>query len=375
MLIRTEQIEPLVVADITDITASASELNILDGATLTTAELNYVDGVTSSIQTQLGNRELLTNKATDFSTLNNTLYPTTQAVATYVASQVVGLLDYRGSYDASTNLFPATGGSGLVGAILQGDFYICSVAGTLGGTAVTPGDLIIALVDTPAQTAANWDLISNELGYTPANNTLSNLGTVAINTSLISDTNNTDDLGSTGVRWKKTWTVDLESTNIPTVGGTAILTSLTAPQFTTIELGHATANTLSASSGVLSIEGVAIPTISSTSTLTNKRITQRVVTTTDDATAVIDVDVTDTYELSAVANATTFTLTGTPTDAQKLTIRFKDAGVAKALTWTGFTAIGITLPTTTVVSKWAYVGCIYNSAASAWHAVSYALED
>jgi hypothetical protein len=39
--------------DVTDVTASASELNILDGATLSTTELNYVDGVTSSIQTQL----------------------------------------------------------------------------------------------------------------------------------------------------------------------------------------------------------------------------------------------------------------------------------------------------------------------------------
>jgi len=35
------------------VTATATELNILDGATLTTAELNYVDGVTSAIQTQL----------------------------------------------------------------------------------------------------------------------------------------------------------------------------------------------------------------------------------------------------------------------------------------------------------------------------------
>lgn len=35
------------------VTASAAELNILDGATLTTTELNYVDGVTSAIQTQL----------------------------------------------------------------------------------------------------------------------------------------------------------------------------------------------------------------------------------------------------------------------------------------------------------------------------------
>ena len=35
------------------VTATASEINILDGATLTTTELNYVDGVTSAIQTQL----------------------------------------------------------------------------------------------------------------------------------------------------------------------------------------------------------------------------------------------------------------------------------------------------------------------------------
>lgn len=56
-------------AQVTDVTASAaevnildgatvtaSELNILDGATLTTTELNYVDGVTSAIQTQLNSK-------------------------------------------------------------------------------------------------------------------------------------------------------------------------------------------------------------------------------------------------------------------------------------------------------------------------------
>lgn len=43
----------LVLADVTDVTANAAEINILDGATLTTTELNYVDGVTSSIQTQI----------------------------------------------------------------------------------------------------------------------------------------------------------------------------------------------------------------------------------------------------------------------------------------------------------------------------------
>ena len=39
--------------DLTDVTSTAAEINILDGATLTTTELNYVDGVTSAIQTQL----------------------------------------------------------------------------------------------------------------------------------------------------------------------------------------------------------------------------------------------------------------------------------------------------------------------------------
>lgn len=39
--------------DVTDVTASAAELNVLDGVTATTTELNYTDGVTSGIQTQL----------------------------------------------------------------------------------------------------------------------------------------------------------------------------------------------------------------------------------------------------------------------------------------------------------------------------------
>lgn len=112
-----------------------------------------------------------------------------------------------------------------------------------------------------------------------------------------------------------------------------------------------------------------------TETLTNKAIVKRVVTTTDDATAVIDVGVTDIYELSAIANATTFSTTGSPTDGQKLMIRFKDAGTAKALTWdTVFVAIGVTAPTTTVAGKWHYVGCEYNAAATKWHILAVAVQ-
>jgi hypothetical protein len=46
----------LSLSDITDVTATAAEVNVLDGVTATTAELNYTDGVTSNIQTQLDSK-------------------------------------------------------------------------------------------------------------------------------------------------------------------------------------------------------------------------------------------------------------------------------------------------------------------------------
>jgi len=48
-------------SQISDVTATAAELNILDGATLDVTELNYVDGVTSAIQTQLDGKVSETN--------------------------------------------------------------------------------------------------------------------------------------------------------------------------------------------------------------------------------------------------------------------------------------------------------------------------
>jgi hypothetical protein len=51
----------IALSQVTDVTASAAELNILDGATLSTTELNYVDGVTSAIQTQLNGKVAQTN--------------------------------------------------------------------------------------------------------------------------------------------------------------------------------------------------------------------------------------------------------------------------------------------------------------------------
>jgi hypothetical protein len=56
----------------TAVTATAAELNILDGVTSTAAELNYVDGVTSNIQTQLDAKQALDADLTAIAGLANT---------------------------------------------------------------------------------------------------------------------------------------------------------------------------------------------------------------------------------------------------------------------------------------------------------------
>ena len=130
-----------------------------------------------------------------------------------------------------------------------------------------------------------------------------------------------------------------------------------------------TLNTSNTTSVTLPVTGT-FATLAGAEIFTNKGITPRVVTTTDDSTAVIDCTITDVYELTAIANATEFTVTGTPVDGQRLVVRFKDAGVAKGLTWTGFTNIGVTAPTTTVAGKWHYVGAQYNLNATTWHIIA-----
>lgn len=88
----------------------------------------------------------------------------------YADGLVVGLWDDRGSYDpTATSTYPASGGSGTAGAILKGDIWTVSVAGTIAGITVQIGDLVRALVNTPGTTAANWSISETNIGYVPEN--------------------------------------------------------------------------------------------------------------------------------------------------------------------------------------------------------------
>ncbi|CAB4147033.1 hypothetical protein UFOVP516_9 [uncultured Caudovirales phage] len=54
--------------------------------------------------------------------------------------------------------------------------------------------------------------------------------------------------------------------------------------------------------------------------------------------------------------------TGTMVQGQALMIRIKDNGTARSIAYgTNYRALGITLPTTTVISKTTYLGCIWNA--------------
>lgn len=96
------------------------------------------------------------------------------------------------------------------------------------------------------------------------------------------------------------------------------------------------------------------------------------------ATPTPNADTTDLYSLTAQAAAAAFVNpTGTPSNGQLLTIRIKDNGTARALTWgTAYVAGGVALPATTVLSKILTLGFIWNSdnALNKWQLIASAQE-
>jgi hypothetical protein len=147
------------------------------------------------------------------------------------------------------------------------------------------------------------------------------------------------------------------------------------PAFTTIELGAAaTDTTLSRSAaGVMAVEGVVVPSISSTNTLTNKRVTPRITAIGSGATPTINTDNCDVVNITGLAVAITSmttNLTGTPVEFDQLEFRITGTA-ARAITWGAkFVAGPTALPTTTVTTKALHVWFEWDTVLAAWVCMS-----
>ena len=117
--------------------------------------------------------------------------------------------------------------------------------------------------------------------------------------------------------------------------------------------------------------------LSTTDTI-SQRINPRTTTEVSSATPTVNTDESDIHTITALAtNITSMTsgLSGTPVNGQKRIVRILDNGTARTIAWgASYASRGATLPTTTVLSKYLYVGLIYNSTASVWDCVAVAQE-
>lgn len=146
-----------------NVTVTPSDLGLVIGT-----NVQAQDADLDAIAAISGTSGLLKKTAANTWSLDTSVY----ATQAYANALVVGLLDDRGNFSASGNVFPSSGGSGTSGSILKGDLWTISVAGALGGHSVTAGDVVRALVDTPGQTDSNWAISENNFGYVALNQSL-----------------------------------------------------------------------------------------------------------------------------------------------------------------------------------------------------------
>jgi hypothetical protein len=159
-------------------TSLLSHINVEDGADVTDAtNVDNAGAVMNSDESTAGMSFVIdeNNMASD----SDTKVPTQQSVKAYVDASVVGLLDFKGSIDASENPnYPSA---------LKGDTYVISVAGKVGGASgivVEVGDMIIAVDDnaggTQASVGSDWSLLQHNLvGALLASNNLSDVANAA----------------------------------------------------------------------------------------------------------------------------------------------------------------------------------------------------
>jgi hypothetical protein len=272
-----------------------------------------------------------------------------------------------GAASASTGSFTtlATSGALTYGGVTLSN----SVTGTGSMVLATSPTLTTPALGTPSA------LVGTNITGTAAGLTAGNVTTNANLTGAVTSTGNATSLGSfTSAQLAGALTDETGS-------GSAVFA--TSPTLVTPALGTPASGVVTNLTGTASINingtvGAttantgAFTTLTASTNLSSTRIDPRVSSAASTATLTPDIASFDQYNLTAQAAGLTIAApTGTPVDGNKLIIRILDNGTARALTWNAtYTVIGTTLPTTTVINKTTYVGCIYNANNTRWDVIA-----
>jgi len=201
--------------------------------------------LTATGGTITGNLEIGTTGSLSFEGATANAFETTIAVVDPTADRTITLPNISGTVITTGDTGTVTSTMLLDGTIVDADVNASAAIAYSKLATLTSGNIVLgSSANVATSTAITGDV------------TISNLGVTAIASGVIV---NADINASAAIAGSKI-SPDFGAQTIATTGS--------------IELGHATDTTLSRSAaGVLAVEGVVIPSISSTSTLTNKTLT------------------------------------------------------------------------------------------------------
>jgi len=376
-------------------TTDVPSLNLLKTTkeTIDTTLANKADS--SAVANALAVKEDASNKSTStILGVSDSLYPSQNAVKTYVDNLITGLKWKQSVLVATT-----------VNITLSGEQ-------TIDGVTTSASRVLVKNQSTGSENgiyvsaAGAWTRTTDaDTGTELINATVFiEQGTVSADTAWVC-TNNSITIDSTSLVFAQMYGPGAYTA--PTIGSTIInsgttVTTIVGLTLTTPVLGVATATslnglTITTTSGTLTMANTKTLTVSNTitfagtdsttmtfpsanativgttatQTLTNKRIDPRLQSVASNATVTPNSDTDDAVIITAqAAGLTLANPSGTPVQGQPMIIRIKDNATARTITFgSQYRGIGAALPTTTTISKTLYISMIYNSTDVRWDVI------